>query len=95
MKEFEPNAVARIAQKVRYRGIAERFGKDPDEESVREYPARVTAKLVSTRYDRYDRFTGRDRSASFGQKPRRLVAYRLAHQDWVTVGVECPPVRPA
>lgn len=88
MNDFQPNGLARIATKVRFHGIAVRHGKDPNEESVRECPARITTKLVSTYLERFDRVTGRDRARRanrIGLKGSRLVAYRLANQEWQAV----------
>lgn len=84
MKTFEANGVARIAWKLRWEGIAERFGFDPNEEKWREERVRITAKTISTRYDRYDRTTGRDRTrTSPGRKPHRVLAYKLDGQNWI------------
>lgn len=88
MKELVTNGVAKIAWKLRWEGIAKRFGKDPNEEKSREERVRITTKLISTRFDRYDRVTGRDRSPySPGRKEHRVAAYKFDGQiDWVECG---------
>jgi hypothetical protein len=87
MPDFKPNGVARIAWKVRWAGIAERFGKDPNEEGSREERVRITDKLIRTRYAQFDRATGKDRSGySPGIKPRRVAAYKLdGQEEWTEV----------
>jgi hypothetical protein len=85
-KSWVPNGTARIARKTRWAGIATKFGHDPSEERVSTSRVKITAKLISTPFDRYDRATGRDRTAkSYGIKPRRVVAYQLDGQEWVEV----------
>ena len=57
-----------------------------DEWIPRAAPARITARLVTTYTERFDRFTGSNRGAyNPHSKARRLVAYRLDGGEWVTI----------
>lgn len=82
----ETNGEARVALKTRWRGIAVRFGKDPNEETEHVWPARISPKLVVTSISRFNRQTGADCGRGrYNSKGRRLVAYRLAFGEWITV----------
>jgi hypothetical protein len=84
-----PNGIARIAVNRHWRGIAMKFGKDPDEVIIRERPARITKLRVFAELDIFDRFTGRYLGRfNPGIKIRRLLAYKLDGQDWIEVSTQ-------
>ena len=76
-REFAPNGEMKFAVRPSF------LDGKPWKERIE--PARITPQTVRSRLERFDRATGRDLSAGIRGYPRRLLAYRLAGFDWVTL----------